>query len=148
MSANDQLSGEVLDFIEGFGLHIQDTGLPRSVGRVLGFLLICQPEHQSAEQIQEKLQLSTGSVNTATTLLRRLGLIKRTTFPSDRHHYYEVDIDCWQQLIDARIRQFTNGLKIASDGLKIRKDDPRLVGMHYIYQEFLRFSQELTIGYR
>lgn len=34
-------------FIEDVGLLLEESGLPRMAGRILGLLLICNPPHQS-----------------------------------------------------------------------------------------------------
>jgi DNA-binding transcriptional regulator GbsR (MarR family) len=143
MARAKELNDATQSFIEELGLFFKEFGLPRSTGRVLGLLLICKPNHQSAEQIQEKLRLSGGSVSGATSLLIRMGIIQRRTIAGNRRLYYELDPDCWQKLIQTRLQQMKLGTKIANKGLRFRKDDPRLLGMRDLYTEFEGFLAEL-----
>ncbi len=50
----------------------------RMAGRMLGWLLICDPPHQSMNAIADVLQASKGSISTMTRLLIQLDLIERT----------------------------------------------------------------------
>jgi DNA-binding transcriptional regulator GbsR (MarR family) len=136
MTNTHQLSKDILQFIEEFGLFFNEVGLPRSVGRVLGLLLICEPSHQSAEQIQEKLQLSSGSVSTAISVLSRMGIVKRTAETGSRRLYYELDPDCWQKVIQIRLQQVKRGEQIAENGLRLSEDNMRLIGMRDLYVRF------------
>lgn len=130
------LDSQTATFIESFGLLISDQGLPRSVGRLLGLMLICEPNYESSEDIQYKLKLSTGAVSLATNTLKNMGLIKLVTFPGDRKFYYQLDNDCWERLVQTRIEQIRRGILIADEGLRILKDDPRLLGMRNLYAMF------------
>lgn len=140
-----EIDNRTSDFVEGFGLLVSEAGLPRSVGRVLGLLLVCEPEQISAEQIQTRLQLSTGAVSAATSLLCKLGYMRRITFPSSRKLFYELDPDCWKKLVQSRMAQVEQGLKLADDGLKLRNNNPRLLGMRQIYLELESFMRQIKI---
>lgn len=128
------LSDKEIGFVEHFSHLVSERGLPRATGRVLGLLLICEPEYQSAETIQRRLRLSVGSVNSALQLLQRLGLVYKRTFPADRHFYYELAPDCWQKLVESGRRQMAWGVVLADEGLTISKNNSRLQGMRRLYQ--------------
>jgi DNA-binding transcriptional regulator GbsR (MarR family) len=121
-------------FIEHFSLLLHDRGLPRSTGKVLGLLLICEPRYQSAEIIQQKLKLSVGSISTALQLLQRLELVRKRTFPEDRRFYYELEPDCWNRLIQASRKQMQWGVSLADEALVFSKDNDRLTSMRRLYQ--------------
>lgn len=133
MSISDPGSKEVA-FIEHFSLLISERGLPRSTGKVLGLLLICEPRYQSAEAMQQQLRLSTGSVSTALQLLQRLDLVYKRTFPDERRFYYELALDCWKKLIESGRRQMKWGITLADEGLALSKGNDRLKGMRRLYQ--------------
>ena len=42
-------------FVEEVGLLFEHAGLPRMAGRILGWLLICDPPHQSPGELAEVL---------------------------------------------------------------------------------------------
>ncbi len=142
MATAPTLSPQALAFIEDLGALITEGGLPRSVGRVLGLLLICEPHQQTAAQIQLQLALSSGSVSAATTFLQSISFIKRSARSGSRRHYYEVEENCWQYIVEARLQQMLRGIKLADRGLAIRPSDPRLLGMRHVYSEFERTLRE------
>ncbi len=143
MSTPKPPTAQELNFIEEISLLIAESGLPRSVGKVLGFLLVCQPEHQSSEAIQQQLQLSTGSTSTATTLLRKIELIKPLTFPGDRRTYYQLDPDCWDRLLQLRIQQAERGMALAHKGLQLQPHNARITGMVDLYDKSLSLMNQL-----
>ena len=51
-------------FAEEVGIVFEQTGLPRMAGRILGWLLIAEPPHQSTEQLINALMASKGSIST------------------------------------------------------------------------------------
>ena len=106
-------------FAEDFGLFMEHYGLPRMAGRVLGWLLICDPPHQSMDDLAEALQASKGSISGATQLLVQRGQIKRVSLPGHRRTYYCVDPDAWQQVIKSRMPVITEMRKLAEHGLEL-----------------------------
>jgi DNA-binding transcriptional regulator GbsR (MarR family) len=83
-------SDEQLLVIEDFGLVFEAHGMPRMAGRILGRLLMCDPPHQSMNQLAETLGASKGSVSTMTRLLIDKGMVERLCFPGDRHDYFRI----------------------------------------------------------
>ena len=51
MDYNNQASEQW--FVEEAGIVFEQTGLPRMAGRIFGWLLICDPPHQSTDQLAE-----------------------------------------------------------------------------------------------
>ncbi len=143
MAHINQLNKERQLFIEEFGLFFNEVGLPRSVGRVLGLLLICEPPHQSAEQIQDTLQLSSGSVSSAMSVLNRMGIVKRKTKTGSRRLFYELDSDCWTKIIQIRLLQIKRGQQIAENGLKLSDNNTRLLGMRDLYVKFGKLFNQM-----
>lgn len=133
--ATTKLDQASIDFIEAFGQLVSEGGLPPSIGRVIGLLVISEPNKLSAEEIRDKLQLSSGAVSSATSVLIRFGYVKRVTVPGTRRFYYEFDATSWQSAIDVRLAQMRRGIDLANKGLAIRKDDPRLLGMRSLYEQ-------------
>lgn len=76
--------------IEDFGLAFEDQGMPRMAGRILGRLLMCDPPHQSMNQLVETLGASRGSVSSMTRLLIDRGVIERLSLPGDRHDWFRI----------------------------------------------------------
>ena len=122
------------DFVEQVGL-LADTGLPRSMTRVLGWLVVCRPPEQSAEQLRTTLRLSAGAVSAATSLLVREGIVRRQTVPGDRRLYYRVEPDGWYRLLRNRLELTTRARQLAEVAMAAagRQADERLAAMHDFY---------------
>ena len=86
-------------FAEEVGIVFEQTGMPRMAGRILGWLLISDPPHQSTDQITKALMASKGSISTMTRLLIQIGLIERLSLPGVRHDYFRLRSDAWQHMI-------------------------------------------------
>ncbi len=104
---------------EEVGLLAERQGLPRMVGRVLGWLLVCDPPHQSAADLVTALQASKGSISTTMGLMLRLGLVDRISRPGDRRTYYMIKPDMWVRLIRNAVRELTVIREMADRGLAL-----------------------------
>ncbi len=91
--------GKAKQFAEEVGIAFEQTGLPRMAGRILGWLLISDPPHQSMEQLTSALKASKGSISTTTRLLIHHGLIERISLPGVRHDYFRLRSGAWQHMI-------------------------------------------------
>ncbi len=91
--------GKAKQFAEEVGIAFEQTGLPRMAGRILGWLLISDPPHQSMEQLTSALKASKGSISTTTRLLIHHGLIERISLPGIRHDYFRLRSGAWQHMI-------------------------------------------------
>ena len=80
-------------FIEEFALYFEETGFMRMAGRILAYLLICDPPHQSMGDIVKVLQASKSSVSTTTRQLIQAGFIEKISLPGHRRDYYRLRSD-------------------------------------------------------
>jgi DNA-binding transcriptional regulator GbsR (MarR family) len=80
-------------FAEELAVSLSALGLPPATGRLLGWLLICDPPRQSSAQLAEALGLSKGSVSTGMRMLERGGLVRRVPTTGVRGHCYEMRPD-------------------------------------------------------
>jgi DNA-binding transcriptional regulator GbsR (MarR family) len=133
----------LLPFVEEFGTIFENYGVPRMSGRILGWLLVSDPPHQSAGQLATVLQASKGAISSATQMLTRSGLVKRVKFPGDRKTYYVIPVGIWAELNNDRNRSTARYRKLAKQGLELIQDDPpeiqeRLEEMHHIHAFFER----------
>ncbi|GAC1361557.1 MAG: hypothetical protein NVSMB32_00700 [Actinomycetota bacterium] len=131
-------------FVEQVGLHT-DVGLPRTLARVFAWLVVCQPRHQSAEQLRQTLGISTGSVSTATTSLVRAGIVARRSFPGERRIYYELHAQGWRRLMAGRLRALSEVRALAEQALAegAGRADDRLQGMRDFYAAYESLTSQL-----
>jgi len=122
-------------FVEQFGVIGEEIGLPRTMTRLLGWLVVCDPPYQSAQQIQAGLRLSAGSVSTGMNDLVRGGLAERLTFPGDRHVYYRIGPDGWRGFLAGRLRVLGEIRRIADRAMAAAGDlaDSRLQDLRDFY---------------
>jgi DNA-binding transcriptional regulator GbsR (MarR family) len=134
----EHLQAEKQRFVEEVALTFEEIGLTRMAGRILGWLLISNPPHQSADGLAEALQASKGSISTMTRLLIQIDLIERIGFPGDRRDYFILKPDVWAQLLQARMSQVTDLHQLSERGLELLEAEPpelrqRIQDMHDLY---------------
>ncbi|MGH3961946.1 MAG: GbsR/MarR family transcriptional regulator [Pseudonocardiaceae bacterium] len=123
MDTDGQLK-ELVDFADEIGLFYDDLGLPRIWGRVLGWLLVCEPDYQSAEDLAVGLHASRGSISMATRSLIRLGYVERQTKRGDRRTYYRIRPGTWISIFEHLIQSTTKLRQLAKHGLGLLEDEP------------------------
>jgi len=111
-------------FVEQVALLMEGDGLPRMAGRIYGWLLICDPPHQSATDLARVLQASKGSISTMTALLIRAGLVERFARPGDRRDYYRLRSGGMATLMREGMGRITAIRRAAEDGLKLVARQP------------------------
>jgi len=119
---NDEREVEKKQFIEEVGILFEQTGMPRMAGRIVGWLLISDPSHQSTSELVEALMASKGSISTTTRLLIRIGLIERISLPGQRHDYFRIKPCAWQQLLKDTATQTTTFRQLMEKGLELLGD--------------------------
>lgn len=139
---------DLVSYAEMIGLFYEDLGLPRTWGRVLGWLLVCEPDHQSAEDLATTLHASRGSISMATRSLIRMGSVERRTLRGDRRTYYRIRPGAWTAVFEQQ-RQTVSKLRgLAMHGLELLDGEPaqrrlRLTELHDLTTFYERESHAL-----
>lgn len=115
---------DLVSYAEVIGLFYEDLGLPRTWGRVLGWLLVCEPDHQSAEDLATVLHASRGSISMATRSLIRMGSVERRTLRGDRRTYYRIRPGAWNTVFEQQTRTATKLRGLAEQGLELLDGAP------------------------
>jgi hypothetical protein len=101
-------------------------GLPPITGRILGWLLICDPPEQSAGEIAEAIGASRASLTTSMRLLTTGNLVRRSHRPGERTTWYRIDDDAWEKVIRQRIAAMASLREVTEDAMAlIGHDTPR-----------------------
>ena len=82
-------------FVESMGRYWEGAGSTRVMGAIVGWLMVCEPAHQSASDLVSALRVSTGSVSTQVRALVNYGLAETVTFRGDRTRYYQIREGAW-----------------------------------------------------
>src|SRR5436305_1551432 len=97
-------------------------GLPRMTGRVLGWLLVCDPPEQTAAQLADALGASKGSISGATGMLVRAGLVDRLHIRGERADRFRLRPEAWdEQVRDQGVGQ---ARALIAQGLEALADEP------------------------
>lgn len=144
----EQLQSEHQDFIEKMGLMLQNDGLPRIAGRILGLLIITGNAY-SFHHISSILQISRASVSTNTRLLERLAIIQRSTKPGHRQDFFALHKDPYKALIQSMQTRVKSGIDMVNDTIEqIDNRDhatkSRLDDLRSFYQAFYAATEKLS----
>jgi DNA-binding transcriptional regulator GbsR (MarR family) len=97
----------------------QHFGLPPITGRILGWLLICDPPEQSAGEIAEAIGASRASLTTSMRLLTVGELVRRRHRPGERTTYFRIDDDAWEKVIRQRVTAMASLRAVTEDAMKL-----------------------------
>jgi len=110
---------EAMHFVEDVGLLLERQGIPRMAGRIIGWLLICDPPHQSASQLAQVLGASKASISTMTRLLIEMGLIEQVGVPGQRRDHFHIKPGAWDEVMRETLEEIILGRQLADRGLEL-----------------------------
>lgn len=141
MPLSDEQS-EVARFVEAFGSYYVASGLPRTAGRLIGWLLVCDPPGQSTSDLIASLGTSKSSISTIGRLVEQAGLVTRYRRPGSRETHYRIAAGAWQTLIERRGGEIAKLRRLADNGLDFVGDGPRSDRLREMRDAFLFWERE------
>jgi len=146
---NNEQQTEEKRFVEEVGMFFEQSGLPRMAGRILGWLSISDPPHQSTDEVAEALMASKGSISTMTRLLIRIGLIERLSLPGQRHDYFRIKPGASHQLLKDNLDQVAVFRQLMEHGLELTEDKAHVnrQWLEEMRNMYVFFEQELPALY-
>ncbi len=112
-------------------------GLPPITGRILGWLMICDPPEQSAGEIADAIGASRASLTTNMRFLIGSALVRRHTRPGGRTSYYRIDDGMWDAVIRRRIASMMSFSQITLEGLDlVGAESPRAARLRAAHEFF------------
>jgi len=121
VATQNQLSA----WIERVAAQLVPEGIPLIGGRILGYLLVCDPEERTAAELSEELEASTGSVSTNLKLLVNHGLVVRSTRRGRQAALYRADAPAWASLVRRRLEALAELRGLSASGLRLLSGDPQ-----------------------
>jgi DNA-binding transcriptional regulator GbsR (MarR family) len=106
------------EFVEAFSLKIEELGHPRIYGQILGWLLICDPPHQSFPDFMENLHISKASVSNITRMLIEQGLIEKVRIKGERQIYFKLKKGSVVDFMQKQLQLALDLEEITSKGLE------------------------------
>jgi DNA-binding MarR family transcriptional regulator len=116
------MSPEEAEFVDRLGLFMELLGGSRTMGRVYGWLLICDPPRQSLTELAQTLSVSKASVSTVARQLQQGGMIERLPSPT-RQHQYRVTPGGFASVLNTQLSLMKLGIDAADFGLSLLGDD-------------------------
>jgi DNA-binding transcriptional regulator GbsR (MarR family) len=115
---------EEITFADHVGrFYARRYAFPPMVGRVLGYLLVCDPPAQSIAELSEALLASRSAITGALDVLERLHTIQRSRAAGERMDRVRLDFSS----AEARgfdITEYQELGDLAREGLEVLKDAP------------------------
>jgi DNA-binding MarR family transcriptional regulator len=132
---------------EQIGVLYEQLGGTRIAGRLLGWLVVCDPAEQSSAQLADALSASRGSVSTGTRALVAAGLIEKVRFPGDRSTYFRIRPGAWPRALQASMAALTLLRETAAHGLGDLRTaglpEARLERLRELHDTYAFFEREL-----
>ncbi|WP_212990858.1 GbsR/MarR family transcriptional regulator [Actinoplanes auranticolor] len=142
--ASARPSPEALEWVERLAKYCADQdGVPLIAGRVLGWLMICDPPEQSAQQIATAIGASRASLSTNLRLLSSVGFVRVLTKPASRTVYYRVDDDAWEKVVQRQIASLASLGRILQDGTPLAGSSPDRGGRIAVANDVFRWMQQI-----
>ncbi|RZQ65871.1 GbsR/MarR family transcriptional regulator [Amycolatopsis suaedae] len=134
------MSPEEAELVDRIGLFMETVGGPRTMGRIYGWLMICDPPRQSLSELAGALEVSKASVSTMIRPMQEGGLVER--LPSaGRQHYYRIAPGGFTQLLQVQLARMGGGAEAAEFGLSvIGEDRPQQRERLADLRDFCRFA--------
>lgn len=131
-------------YVEQVGIQLEEMGMPRMAGRILGWLLVCSPPHQSAADIQAALGGSKAAISTSLQLLTRFEVVERVGIPGERSAYHQLRAASWSEQLERKVLRISAMRKLAERGLAVLEGEPpeRRRRLEEIRDMYLFFENE------
>lgn len=127
-----------LHFAEDWGMVFELLALPRMAGRVWAALAMTPESYLSASDLEDRLEASAGSVNSALQFLVRQGALERVRVPGQRRHYFGLRAGHVEVLIGRRLAVMGEVKDLAARGVRQFADRPVVRAR---FQEVYEFYQ-------
>ncbi|MEU7898743.1 transcriptional regulator [Nonomuraea sp. NPDC049152] len=101
----------------------EEWGLAPITGRIMGWLMACDPPAQTAGEIADAIGASRASLTTNMQLLTSIRLVRRFRKPGERTVYYQIEDDAWEKVIRQKLQAFAAFDQLADEGLALGWDD-------------------------
>ena len=109
----------VLEWVERVSMYLARDGVPPIAGRVLGWLMVCDPPEQSAGQISDAIGASRASLTSNLRLLTTMGFLTSRTRPGNRTTYYRMADDAWSVVVRRQVEAMASFLELSRDGITL-----------------------------
>jgi DNA-binding transcriptional regulator GbsR (MarR family) len=115
---------EEITFADHLGRHYaRRYAYPPMVGRVLGYLLVCDPPDQTIAELSDALLASRSAITGALDVLERIDAIRRSRAAGERMDRVRVDFSSAQSR-GFDVSEYQELGDLAREGLEVLEDAP------------------------
>ncbi len=119
------ISPDAARFVDSLGELMERHGHPRIAGRIIGWLLLAEPSHQSFNDLVEVLGASKGSISSMTRQLVEAALIERFAIPGERQTYFRIAPGAPGRILRRQIQEVEAMTRVVEQGLELaRREAP------------------------
>src|ERR1700753_4094065 len=90
-----QLAEAKAKFIADWGRLGTNWGINRTMAQIHALLLV-SPDHLSADEVMEQLEISRGNANMSLRELIHWGLVQKVIVPGERKEFFTAEKDIWK----------------------------------------------------
>lgn len=121
-------------------LYARRYGMAPMVGRLIGYLMLCEPREQSISELAEALLASRSAIAGAVSTLEILGLIRRSRAAGERMDRVSIDRTS-RRAWGFDLSEYREQAELAREGLEVLADAPperrALLLEHAAFADFL-----------
>lgn len=104
------------EFVDRMGLVLERLGAPRTMGRLYGRLLVCEPADQSLSELAAALAVSKASVSVVARQMVAAGMVERCP-GTGREHRYRITPGGWARVLQMQLAGVRLGREALDFGL-------------------------------
>jgi DNA-binding MarR family transcriptional regulator len=117
-------SDQEITFADHTGrFYARRYGMAPRVGRLLGYLAVCDPREQSISELADALLASRSAIAGAVNTLESLGLIRRSRAAGERMDRVRIDMSS-SRATGFDISEYQEQGELAREGLRLLSDAP------------------------
>jgi DNA-binding MarR family transcriptional regulator len=116
------MSLDEAEFVDRMGLFFETIGATRTMGRLYGWLMICDPPQQSLTELAATLSVSKASASTVARQLQEGGMVERLPSAA-RQHRYRITPGGFTHVLNVQLTLMGSGIQAADFGLQLLGDD-------------------------
>ena len=120
----DMQSDEEITFADHTGrFYARRYGMAPMVGRLIGYLAVCDPREQSIGELAEALLASRSAIAGAVNTLETIGLIRRYRAAGERMDRVSLDMSS-SHAMGFDVSEYREQAELAREGLELLGDAP------------------------
>ena len=103
--------------------YARQYGMAPMMGRLIGYLSVCEPREQSITELAEALLASRSAISGAVNALENLGLVRRSRAAGERMDRVSIDLYS-PRMLGFDVSEYQEQADLAREGLRLLADAP------------------------